>query len=162
MVPSGPLAVQVVNTSPFLMHKGKPAMGILPQHPQTLKTMLWRRRARRISLPVDIELTFNDVTILAVIRDVSFSDDADDSEIGVGFFHNEPLPLREILKCRTNSHTDVLPAESTVFLMWTRDFGSDGFLSGGRMQPCNPEFVADAERSVNKDRYYEMTERIVM
>lgn len=144
------------------MHKGKPAMGNAPQQQQILKAMLWRRRARRISLPVDIELTFNNLTILAVIRDVSVGTEPDSPDFGVGFFHNDPLPLVEILKCRTNSHTDVLPAESTVVLKWTRDFGSDGYLSGGRMQQCVPESEEYTEPSVNKKRNHEMTEHIVM
>lgn len=162
MVSSGPLVVRVKNTSSFFLRKGKSAMGNIPQRPQTLKAMLWRRRARRISLPVDIELTFKNLTTLAVIRDISFSDDPDSSDIGVGFFHNEPLPLQEILKCRTNSHTDVLPADSIVVLAWTRDFGSDGFLSGGRMQQCLSEAADDLEPSGHQHRSFEMTEQSVM
>jgi hypothetical protein len=162
MVPSGPLVVRVVNTSSFFLRKGKPAMGNIPQQPQTLKALLWRRRARRISLPVDIELTFNNLITLAVIRDVSFSDDPDSSDIGVGFFHNEPLPLEEMLKCRTSSHTGVLPADSIVVLTWTRDFGSDGFLSGGRMQQCLSQAADDHKPSGNQHRSFEMTEQSVM
>lgn len=137
-------------------------MGNIPQQPQTLKAMLWRRRVRRVALPVDIELTFNNLTILAVIRDASFSDEPDSPDIGVGFFHNAPLPLGEILKCRTNSYTDVLPAKSTVVLMWTRDFGSDGYLSGGRMQQCGPESDDDTEPALMNEQNYEMAEQAVM
>ena len=162
MVHFGPLAVRVVNPRSFFMYKGWPAMGNIPQQPQTLKTMLWRRRARRIALPVDTELTLNDLTIPAVIRDVSFSDEPDSPNFGVGLFHNLPLPLEETLKCRTNSRTDVLPAQSTVVLMWTRNFGSDGYLSGGRMEQCVPESDDDIKPSANETHEYETTEQTVM
>ena len=137
MVPSGPLVVRVVKTNSYLIPEGKPAMGNIPRHIPTLKAMTSRRGARRISLPVDIELTINKLTVLGVIRDVSFSVEMESHQIGVGFFHNEPLPLREPVICRTNSHTDLLPAESKIVLMWSLDCGGETFLSGGIMAPCD-------------------------
>ncbi len=120
-------------------------MGSIPEQPQTLTAMIRRRRARRISLPVEVELRFGNGTTAAVIRDVSFSEEQDSPFIGIGIFHNAPLPLEESLKCHTNTHTDLLPAESSVVLLWTRDFGGDGFLSGGRMQKCVLEYSDDLE-----------------
>jgi hypothetical protein len=136
--------------SKFVLHaQGKTRHGKYPGTTANTESDVTPPGARRISLPVDIELTFNNLTILAVIRDVSFSNEPDSPDIGVGLFHNAPLPLEEILKCRTNSHTDVLPAESTVVLMWTRDFGSDGYLSGGSMQQCVPESEDNSKPSLH-------------
>ena len=104
-----------------------------PKRHNTLEAMLCRRRARRTSMPVEVELTRDGLTVSAVIRDVSLSDDGDSAFIGIGLFHNDALPLNETMSCRTVSPSEVLPVESTVTLMWTRRFGGDGFLSGGRM-----------------------------
>lgn len=104
-----------------------------PKRHNTLEAMLCRRRERRTTLSVEVELSTGNTTVAAVIRDVSVSDAEDSLFIGIGLFHNDALPLDENINCRTISQSDVLPIESTVSLMWTRHFGSDGFLSGGRM-----------------------------
>jgi hypothetical protein len=104
-----------------------------PKRHNTLEAMLCRRRARRTTLPVEVEFTRDSLTVSAVIRDVSLNDDGDSASIGIGLFHNDALPLDENMSCRTVSPSEQLPVESTVILMWTRHFGGDGFLSGGRM-----------------------------
>ena len=104
-----------------------------PNRHNTLESMLCRRRARRTTMPVEVELTRDGLTVSAVIRDVSLSDDGDSAFIGIGLFHNDALPLDESMSCRTVSPSELLPIESTVTLMWTRHFGQEGFLSGGRM-----------------------------
>lgn len=95
--------------------------------------MLCRRRARRTTLPVEVELSKDGLTVSAMIRDVSLSDEADSPFIGIGLFHNDELPLDETLNCRTVSLSELLPIESTVSLMWTRHFGQEGYLSGGKL-----------------------------
>jgi hypothetical protein len=94
---------------------------------------------------VELELTRDGLTVSAVIRDVSLGDDEDSAFIGIGLFHNDTLPLDETVSCRTVSPSEVLPVESTVTLMWTRRFGSDGFLSGGRMAKNPSSGVQDSE-----------------
>ena len=108
-------------------------MGDLPERHSTQKTMLCRRRDCRIPLSVEVELSKDGLIVAAVIRDASFSDEQDSPLIGIGLFHNDALPLDETLHCRTVSQSELLPHESTISLMWTCHFGSDGFLSGGRM-----------------------------
>ncbi len=104
-----------------------------PKRHNTLESMLCRRRARRTTMPVEVELTRDGLTVSAVIRDVSLSDDGDTTFTGIGLFHNDALPLDETMSCHAVLPSEVLPVESTVILMWTRRFGQEGFLSGGRM-----------------------------
>jgi len=108
-------------------------MGDPPERHSKRIATLCRRRDRRIPLSVEVELSKDGLTLAAVIRDVSFSDEQDSPLIGIGLFHNDALPLDETLHCRTISPSELLPIESTISLMWTCHFGSDGFLSGGRM-----------------------------
>jgi hypothetical protein len=118
-------------------------MGELPEI--SISQEATRRRARRKSHPVDVEFRLNDLTVTAVIRDVSDADEQDPSYIGIGVFHNDPLPLDEILSCLTVTKSKLLPEESTVLLIWTRRFGSDGFLSGGRMRQRASTGVQECE-----------------
>ena len=104
-----------------------------PKGHNILETMLCRRRTRRTTLAVEVELSKDGFTVSAMIRDVSLNDEGDSPFIGIGLFHNDELPLDETLSCRTVSPSELLPIESTVSLMWTRHFGQDGFLSGGKM-----------------------------
>ena len=122
-------------------------MGDLPENSNLQEAMPYRRRARRTSHPVDVELRLNDLTVSAVIRDVSRADEHNPSFIGIGIFHSDPLPLDEILRCRTITESKLLPEESTVLLMWTRRFGSDGFLSGGRMRQIESTSVQECDVS---------------
>lgn len=94
-----------------------------------------RRGAERLSLPLEAQLTFGDQTVSAVIRDASPDEDKMDGSGGVGLLHHDRLPLREPLACRIVSDTLILSRESHVTLMWTRNFGDDGYLSGGRIVP---------------------------
>ena len=104
-----------------------------PKGHNTLEAMLCRRRTRRTTLAVEVELSKDGLTVSAMIRDASFDNEGDSPFIGIGLFHNDELPLDETLSCRTVSPSELLPIESTVSLMWTRHFGQDGFLSGGKM-----------------------------
>lgn len=113
------------------------------------ESMLCRRRVRRTTLPVDVELTRNGLTVSAVIRDVALSEADEDVIIGIGLFHNDSLPLDETMSCRTVSTSELLPIESTVCLMWTRHFGRDGFLSGGRMARNPTALDQDCETPVS-------------
>ena len=122
-------------------------MGDLPENSNLQEAMPYRRRARRTSHPVDVELRLNDLTVSAIIRDVSDADEQDPSLIGIGVFHSDALPLDEILGCRTVTGSKLLPEESTVLLLWTRRFGSDGFLSGGRMRQIESTCVQECEVS---------------
>lgn len=105
----------------------------LPESNTAQAVMMCRRRAHRHPLVVEAELSRNGQTWAAVIRDVSISGEQSTESMGIGLFHHDALPLDEILKCRTISRSDLLPAESTVRLIWTRRFGNDGFLSGGKL-----------------------------
>ena len=98
-----------------------------------LEATLCRRRTRRTILAVEVELSKDGVTVSAIIRDASLNSEADSPFIGIGLFHNHELPLDATLICRTVSPSELLPIDSTVSLMWTRHFGQDGFLSGGKM-----------------------------
>ena len=118
----------------------------LPESDNTQGVMMCRRRARRQPLAVEAELSRNGLTWAAVIRDVSISEEQSTELMGIGLFHHDALPLDEILKCRTISHSELLPTESTVRLIWTRRFGSDGFLSGGKMSGIEAMGDEDCEK----------------
>lgn len=105
-----------------------------------------RRRAHRHPLPVELQLQTANGDVTAIIRDVSFEHKEVSGFIAIGILHNDPLPLHETLKCRTDSRTDVLQAESHVTLMWTRDFGTDGYLSGGKLFETNADDHHDADQ----------------
>jgi hypothetical protein len=114
----------------------------------TLGAMLCRRSVQRTALPVEVELWKGNLIVVAIIRDVSISNDEDSPFIGIGLFHNDALPLDETINCRTVLPSEFLPVESTISLMWTRHFGSDGFLSGGRMAMNHAAGYRDGEYSV--------------
>lgn len=97
--------------------------------------MLCRRRAERVPLPYEVQLTADGRTVRAVIRDASLDEAKEWGSIGISLLHGECLPLRQDLLCRVMSETRILQNQSVVTLMWTRSFGTDGFLSGGRMAP---------------------------
>lgn len=107
--------------------------------------VLCRRRAERVPLPYEVQLTAADKTILAVIRDASLDEAKECGSIGISLLHDESLPLRQELPCRMMSETRVLHNHSVVTLMWTRSFGTDGFLSGGRMAPSVPKVETTQE-----------------
>ena len=119
----------------------------LPESDNTLGVMMCRRRAHRQPLVVEAELSRNGQTWAAVIRDVSISEEQSTESMGIGLFHHDALPLDEILKCRTISRSDLLPTESTVRLIWTRRFGNDGFLSGGKLSGTEMMGDEDSEKS---------------
>lgn len=102
---------------------------------KTLQELVCRRRAHRFPLPLEVDLTLPDRSIPAMIRDASLPNgDNDDADfIGIGILHDVPLPLDEGLPCRLRSESNLIPEDSKVTLLWTRHFGRDGFLSGGRM-----------------------------
>jgi len=126
-----------------------------PKGHHALEETLCRRRAGRITLPVEVELWNGNLTIMAVIRDVSFSEEENSSIIGIGLFHNDELPLDETINCRTVSHSELLPVESTISLLWTRHFGNDGFLSGGRMSANAAMSDQDTERRTHPGKFDE-------
>ena len=119
-----------------------------PNGQNTLGAMLCRRSVRRTALPVEVELWKGNLIVEAIIRDVSVSNEEDSPFIGIGLFHNDALPLDETINCRTISPSVLLPAESTISLMWTRHFGRDGFLSGGRMAMNHSGGDREGENSV--------------
>jgi hypothetical protein len=123
------------------------AMEDLPENQNTQAVVMCRRRARRQPLAVEAELSRNGLTWAAVIRDVSSSEDERTELMGIGLFHHDALPLDEILNCRTISRSELLPVESTVTLIWTRRFGSDGFLSGGKMSGTEMMSDEDSDKS---------------
>ena len=84
-------------------------------------------------MPVEVELLISERKVSAVIRDVSFDEESGAAFFGIGVHHSEAIPLDVSVGCRLVSATDVLPKLSQVTLMWTRQFGVDGILSGGRM-----------------------------
>lgn len=94
-----------------------------------------RRRAARILMPVEVQLTSEGRTVKAVIRDASFDDKSVEGKVGICIFHNEELPLDKPIYCRMASVQGRLPDESQVSLLWNRTFGSDGYLSGGTLVP---------------------------
>lgn len=104
-----------------------------PDGHNTLKGMLCRRRAERMPLPVEVMFTRNGLTVMAVIRDRSCDRELPGGSLGIGILHNESLPLDVGLTCQTVTPTKLLPSRSVVTLIWTRHFGMEGFLSGGRM-----------------------------
>ena len=108
------------------------------------RSLSCRRRATRISMPVEIELDAAGQKVSAVVRDVSSVDTLGPHVLGIGMHHNEALPLDVSIVCRLVSETEAIPKESRVTLMWTRRFGVDGFLSGGRL-------VRDNRNNDNED-----------
>jgi hypothetical protein len=109
-----------------------------------------RRRADRHPLPVELQLQTANGDVTAIIRDVSLEHKEVSGFIAIGILHNDPLPLHETLKCRTDSITDVLQKESHLTLMWTRDFGTDGYLSGGKLFETGADDDHDAKRQDSK------------
>ena len=114
-------------------------MGDIPQDNNTAQSVACRRGARRIAMPVEVKLETTGRIVSAVIRDVSFSEEPGLTYVGIGIHHNEAVPLDLPIGCRLVSQTSALPQKSHVTLMWTRRFGDDGFLSGGRMVGDPPE-----------------------
>ena len=108
------------------------------------RSLSCRRRATRIAMPVEIELDAAGQKVSAVVRDVSSVDTLGPHVLGIGMHHNEALPLDVSIVCRLVSETEAIPKESRVTLMWTRRFGVDGFLSGGRL-------VRDNRNNDNED-----------
>jgi hypothetical protein len=103
-----------------------------------------RRRATRIPMPVEVQFIMDGREVAAIIRDVSFNESGSLKIIGIGVLHHDFLPLDVPMSCRTDSDPEALPVKSNVTLMWTRHFGSQGYLSGGRMIP---ELVNSVDRS---------------
>ena len=97
-----------------------------------------RRQARRIPIPVDVELTTAEGKTTAVVRDATLGNNQETGFIGVGILHRNLLPLDEPVACETLTTSYLLPKHSNIILMWTRHFGSDGYLSGGRMKVNEP------------------------
>jgi hypothetical protein len=90
-----------------------------------------RRRALRISLPLEARIQIGDRTVRAVVRDISEVDEQDEAAIGIGLFHPEALPLNQTLQFRTVVESSLLCREAECLLYWTCDYGVHGFLSGG-------------------------------
>ncbi len=99
----------------------------------TAQSVACRRRGRRIAMPLEVQLETSGRMVPAVIRDVSFSTESDSAYIGIGIHHSEVMPLGVLVSCRLLSPTSALPKQSHVTLIWSRQFGDDGYLSGGRM-----------------------------
>lgn len=111
-----------------------------------------RRRAPRIPLPIEVELTTDDRTVKAIIRDASLDEGLAEGSLGIGLLHRDALPVHQPIPCRTLTYTRLLSEESTVTLVWSRSFGTDGYLSGGRMvfetaSVEEPEEAEEAEAS---------------
>jgi hypothetical protein len=104
-----------------------------------------RRHAMRIPLPFEIQLSTDGRTVNAIIRDVSIEYEEEDGFIGVALLHDETLPLNTPMHCRCLSETRLLSTESMVTLVWTRHFGADGSLSGGKMVPGDGNSHAETE-----------------
>lgn len=92
-----------------------------------------RRRAVRIPLPLELQLATEDGAVKAILRDVCLDDPAEDGSMGIGLFHKDALPLQQTMHCLRLSNTRLLFAEFDVTLFWTRSFGDDGHISGGRL-----------------------------
>jgi hypothetical protein len=92
-----------------------------------------RRRVPRIPLPCELELTIGDRRVHAMIRDVSIGGESTLGFIGIGLLHTEALPLQTEIHCHCKTKTSLIHQYSTVTLVWSRHFGADGYLSGGRM-----------------------------
>jgi hypothetical protein len=92
-----------------------------------------RRRASRIPMPLEVQLTTNDRAVRAIIRDISLEEDPQRMSIGVSLLHNHWLPLNQVLHFQLLSDSSLLFSKSECTLTWTRDFGIDGYLSGGRL-----------------------------
>ncbi len=99
-----------------------------------------RRRALRFPLPLEVELHHRGQIVRAIIRDASIDDNLQDGMFGVGLLHDDKLPLHEPLHCRTVTDCQLLSADARLTLTWSRSFGTDGFLSGGRIL-CDAETV---------------------
>lgn len=105
-----------------------------PEEDETDLSILCRRRVPRIVMPVEVRLECDSRSVLSMIRDASIDASSPDAPIGVGLFHSEILPLGQPISCEVISSSEDLPRESTLILMWTRNFDADGFLSGGRLE----------------------------
>jgi len=105
-----------------------------PHEDETDLSMLCRRRVPRIVMPIEVKLQCESRCVLSMIRDASIDVTAPEAPIGVGLYHGEVLPLGVPIHCEVLSDSDELPRESTLILMWTRNFDADGFLSGGRLE----------------------------
>ena len=112
-----------------------------------------RRRSHRHPLPVELQLQTASGNVTAIIRDVSLEHKEVSGFIAIGILHNNPLPLHETLKCRTDSRTEVLQKESHVTLMWTSDFGADGYLSGGKLFETDADDHHDASQQTSETNH---------
>lgn len=97
-----------------------------------------RRRAPRIPMPLEVELTADDRAVRAIIRDISLEENTQHTSIGVSLLHNQWLPLNQVIHCELLSEFSLLGRRSECTLTWTRDFGIDGYLSGGRLRGTPP------------------------
>lgn len=112
-----------------------------------------RRRNGRIPLPVEVRITLHGQTIKATIRDASLDDDPVDG-IGIGLLHDEVLPVGELLRCQVTCGSELLGREFEFVLFWTRCFGGDGCLSGGRiMVPADPS-LEQSEGTAGGHRFF--------
>lgn len=93
-----------------------------------------RRRAVRIPLPLELQLSTEDGLVKAILRDVSLDEEAPDGSMGLGLFHKDHLPLQKHMHCLRLSATRLLFRQFSVTLYWTRQFGEDGYISGGRLE----------------------------
>lgn len=114
---------------------------------ETLRDQACRRRALRTPVPVEILFTIAGQKVPASVRNASVDETAHTGAIGIGIHHHDVLPLDTPLNCRTNSESKTLPEESDVTLVWTRHFGSSGYLSGGRMIRRPDESTEQADLS---------------
>ena len=104
-----------------------------------------RRRAVRISLPLELQLSTDSGAVKAILRDVCLDDPAADGSMGIGLFHKDALQLQQTMHCLRLPDTRLLFAEFDVTLFWTRSFGEDGYISGGRLTRI-VESVAQRDR----------------
>ena len=71
-----------------------------------------RRRAPRIPMPIEVELTANDRAVRAIIRDISLEENPRHTNIGISLLHNHWLPLNQILHCQLLSEFSLLGIKS--------------------------------------------------
>ena len=108
---------------------------------QRLQDTSCRRRACRIPLPVELQFTTSHGVVRAALRDVCLEDGPHQEVVGFGLFHKDYLPLNQLLHCVRLSETNLLDPEFEITLLWTRDFGPDGFLSGGQITWLTEHFT---------------------
>ena len=102
-----------------------------------------RRRSVRIPMPLEVQLATETGIVKAIVRDVSLDDDSPANMLGVGLFHKDSLPLQQQIHCTQLSKTSFLFKEFDVVLIWTRQFGCDGFISGGQLIQRTVEELKD-------------------